>query len=67
MSTRFYLFDKSFNMDILLAMKTYILYVRGTEQPDLIKAGSMKSAEKKAKKLFQKESPQDLQVVYTEI
>ena len=48
-------------------MKTYILYVRGTEQSELIKAANMKAAEKKAQKRFPKESLQDLQVVYTEV
>ena len=33
-------------------MKTYIIYLNGVEQPDLIKAGNHNSAEKKARKLF---------------
>ena len=50
-------------------MKTYIVYIKGTEQPELIKAGSMAAAEKKAAKKYATigASPTDIQVVYTEI
>jgi hypothetical protein len=47
-------------------MRTYIVYIRGVEQPDLIKAGSQCSAEKKAAKKY-KTSSADIQCVYTEI
>lgn len=33
-------------------MKTYIVYVNGVEQPELIKAGSHNAAEKKAQKRY---------------
>ena len=48
-------------------MKNYIVYVAGVEQKDLIKAGSMVAAEKKAQKKFSSVSKYDIQVVYTEI
>ena len=49
-------------------MKTYIVYIRGEEQKEYIKAGSHNSAEKKAiKKYHCEDAPFQVQVVYTEI
>ena len=47
-------------------MRTYIVYVKGVEQPDLLKAGSQCAAEKKAAKKYNV-SQYDVQCVYTEI
>ena len=54
-------------------MKNYIVFVHGIEQKELIKAGSLKSAEKKAHKKYPNAVKNDLypitaiQCVYTEI
>ena len=48
-------------------MKTYIVYIKGEEQKEMIKAGNMVSAEKKAQKKYPTVSPFDIQVCYTEI
>ncbi len=47
-------------------MRNYIVYIKGEEQSDLLKAGSQCSAEKKAAKKY-KVSQYDVQCVYTEI
>ena len=48
-------------------MKNYIVYVKGEEQKELIKAGSHVAAEKKAQKKYNTTSPTDVQVCYTEV
>jgi hypothetical protein len=51
-------------------MKTYIVYVNGIEMPDLIKAGSHNSAEKKAQKRYVDGfdiEAKDISVTYTEV
>ena len=46
-------------------MKTYIVYdEKGLEKPELLKAGSHNSAEKKALKKY---APEKVTVAYTEI
>lgn len=45
-------------------MKTYIVYVDGVEQKELIKAGSHNAAEKKAQKKY---PGKQVQVTYTEV
>lgn len=52
-------------------MKTYIVYLNGQEQKELLKAGSHNAAEKKAQKKYCSSpwlaSPSSVQVVYTEV
>jgi hypothetical protein len=48
-------------------MKTYIVYIKGEEQSEYIKAGNLSAAEKKAKKKYPEASPFEIQCVYTEI
>jgi hypothetical protein len=56
-------------------MKTYIVYVNGVEQKELIKAGSHNAAEKKAQKkygdtrkaLFYDGPKVEVSVAYTEV
>ncbi len=48
-------------------MKDYIVYVKGVEQKDTVKAANMVAAEKKAQKKFPTVSKYDIQVVYTEL
>jgi len=48
-------------------MKTYIVYVKGVEQKEYIKAGSHNAAEKKAQKKFPHVKPHEVSVAYTEI
>jgi len=46
-------------------MKTYIVFINGSEV-GYIKAGSKQSAEKKAAKKYPDASPSSIQCVYTE-
>ena len=48
-------------------MGTYIVYVKGNEQPGYIKAANQCAAEKKAVKKHPEASPTEIQCVYTEI
>ena len=48
-------------------MKTYLVYIKGEEQKEMIKAGSMVAAEKKAQKKYPTVDKYDIQVCYTEV
>jgi hypothetical protein len=51
-------------------MKTYIVYVNGSEQKECIKAGNHNAAEKKAKKKYGKDyrnADTVISVAYTEL
>jgi hypothetical protein len=49
-------------------MKTYIVYVKGEEQPEYIKATSHNDAEKKAQKRYANVAKaHEISVAYTEI
>lgn len=48
-------------------MRNYIVYIKGEEQKELLKAGSQVAAEKKAAKKYPTASTFEIQCVYTEI
>jgi len=56
---------------MIWSMKTYIVYVRGVEQSEYVKAGGHNQAESKAQKTYMAKDltlkPHEISVVYTEI